>query len=44
MYVIDLDKKVLKDTRFKEANPNYNSIKPCVYVGQSAKKPEARFE
>ncbi len=44
VYVIDLDKKVLKERMFKNANPNYNPIKPCVYVGQSAKTPENRFE
>ncbi|SVB01842.1 uncharacterized protein METZ01_LOCUS154696, partial [marine metagenome] len=30
--------------KFKERNPNYVDGKPCVYVGQSSLKPEARFK
>jgi len=43
VYVIELDKKVLKDKRFRAKNPDYIEGKPCVYVGQSAQKPEVRF-
>ena len=44
IYVIELSKNVLKDKKFREANPNYKEGKPCVYVGSSAKTPEKRFE
>jgi hypothetical protein len=43
IYVIELDKKVLKHKKFKDANPDYNPDKPCVYVGYSSKTPEQRF-
>ena len=44
IYVIELNKNVLKDKKFREANPDYKEGKPCVYVGSSAKTPEKRFE
>ena len=43
VYVIGLDKEVLKHKKFRERNPDYNEDKPCVYVGQSAHPPEKRF-
>ena len=43
VYVIGLDKEVLKHKKFRERNPDYNEEKPCVYVGQSAHPPEKRF-
>jgi hypothetical protein len=43
VYVIELDKEVLKNSSFRNANPAYNKSKPCVYVGQTAKTPEERF-
>lgn len=44
VYVIELDKKVLQKSAFCEANPDYDTEKPCVYVGQTAKSPQERFE
>ncbi len=44
IYVIELDKAVLKENRFIEDNPNYETGMPCVYVGMSARSPEERFE
>jgi len=44
VYVIELDKAVLGKRKFEEVNPDYDPAKPCVYVGQSAKKPEGRFQ
>ena len=44
IYVIELDKQVLKHKKFKTVNPNYNPKKPCVYVGYTSKSPEVRFE
>jgi len=43
IYVVELDKKVLEDRKFTEANPNYNPAKPCVYVGITGLTPEKRF-
>ena len=43
IYVIELDKEVLKKRRFKEANPDYVEGKPCVYVGMTSKSAEDRF-
>ena len=44
IYVIDLDKKVLKEKKFLKENPLYSKDKPCVYVGYSSKTPEIRLE
>lgn len=43
VYVIGLDKEVLKHKKFRERNPDYIEDKPCVYVGQSAHPPKKRF-
>ena len=44
IYVIELDKRVLKRKKFIQANPNYIEGKDCFYVGYSSKTPEIRFE
>ena len=44
VYVIELDKKVCKIKKFRKKNPNYIIGEDCVYVGQSIRKPELRFE
>ena len=44
IYVVELDKKVLSDLRFKKANPNYIEGRRCFYVGQTGKTPEQRFK
>ncbi len=44
VYVIELDRKVLNNTRFRRKNPNHREDKPCVYVGATAHSPEKRFE
>ena len=44
VYVIALNKKVLKSKKFLEDNPDYKDGKPCVYVGMTARAPEERFE
>ena len=43
IYVIELDKEVLSKKKFREANPDYEEGKPCVYVGMTNKTPEERF-
>ena len=35
VYVIELDKDVLYEAKFKKANPDYVTGKPCVYVGMT---------
>lgn len=44
IYVIELDLKVLKDKRFRDANPNYMEGKKCFYVGRTGRTPEERFQ
>jgi len=44
VYVIELDKEVLKSKKFRKRNPNFNPKKACFYVGQSVHKPEIRFK
>ena len=44
VYVIELDKEVIKSKRFKKCNSNLNSNKPCFYVGQTCHDPDIRFK
>ena len=45
VYVIELDKKVFTENRkFREANPQYNGVLECLYVGMSSKSPLERFK
>ena len=44
IYVIELDKAVLSKKKFREANPDYEEGKPCVYVGMTGKSPEQKFQ
>jgi hypothetical protein len=44
VYVIELDKDVLYEARFKKANPDYVSGMPCVYVGMTGLDPDTRFD
>ena len=44
VYVIKLDKEVLKSRKFRERNPNLNPHRSCFYVGQTAHDPEVRFK
>ena len=39
VYVIELDQSVSEIKKFRDMNPKYFKGDPCVYVGQSAKKP-----
>ena len=43
VYVIRLRDEVLKDGKFREANPQHDPRKPCVYVGCTARDPEVRL-
>ena len=44
VYVIELEVKVAGLRKFRLKNPKYIKGNDCVYVGQSSKKPEIRFE
>ena len=44
VYVIELSNDVLLKSRFRKANPDYVSGKPCVYVGMTGLDPDVRFD
>jgi len=45
IYVIELSKKVFTENRkFREANPQFNGVSECLYVGMTSKTPKERFE
>lgn len=44
VYVIELNNDVLFETKFRKANPNYVTGKPCVYVGMTGHDPDTRFD
>ncbi len=45
VYVIELSKKIFTERKkFRDANPQFNGVLECLYVGMSSKTPEERFE
>ncbi len=45
VYVIELSKRVYTDNpRFRAANPQFNGVLQCLYVGMTSKTPKERFE
>ena len=44
VYVIELSREVLLESRFRRANPDYQNGKPCVYVGMTGLLPDERFD
>ena len=45
IYVIELSKSVFsQDSKFRKANPQFNGVLQCLYVGQTSKSPKERFE
>lgn len=45
IYVIELSKKVYSENKkFREANPQFNGVLECLYVGMTSKDPKERFE
>ena len=44
VYVVELSKDVLYEPRFRRANPDYVTGKPCVYVGMTGLDPDVRFD
>lgn len=45
VYVVELNKRVFSENRkFREANPQFNGVLECLYVGMSSKTPQERFK
>jgi hypothetical protein len=44
VYVVELSLDVLREPRFRRANPDYQPGKPCVYVGMTGLSPDERFD
>ena len=45
IYVIELSKKVFNENvKFRVANPQFNGVLQCLYVGMTSKTPKERFE
>ena len=45
VYVVELSKAVFSENmKFREANPQYNGVLECLYVGMMSKSPKVRFE
>lgn len=44
IYVVELSKKVFTENRkFRTANPQFNGVLECLYVGMTSKTPKERF-
>ncbi len=44
VYVVELSKKVFtENTKFRIANPQFNGVLQCLYVGMTSKTPSDRF-
>src|SRR5580698_9426792 len=45
VYVIELSKRVFtENTKFRTANPQFNGVLQCLYVGMTSKTPAERFK
>ncbi len=44
VYIVELSKKVFSEnTKFRIANPQFNGVLQCLYVGMTSKTPTERF-
>jgi len=44
VYVVELSKRVFtENTKFRTANPQFNGVLQCLYVGMTSKTPKERF-
>ena len=44
VYVIELSRRVFtENARFRAANPQFNGVLQCLYVGMTSKTPQERF-
>lgn len=45
IYVIELSKRVFtENAKFRAANPQFNGVLECLYVGMTSKTPKERFK
>lgn len=45
VYVVELSKKVFtENARFRAANPQFNGVLECLYVGMTSKTPQERLQ
>ncbi|MGB5378644.1 ribose-5-phosphate isomerase [Muriicola sp.] len=45
IYVIELSKRVFtENVKFRLANPQFNGVLECLYVGMTSKTPKERFQ
>src|SRR6186997_1222552 len=45
VYVVELSKRVFTESaRFRNANPQFNGVLQCLYVGMTSKTPAERFK
>ena len=45
VYVVELSKRVFtEDASFRAANPQFNGVLECLYVGMTSKTPQERFK
>ncbi|MEO8147671.1 MAG: hypothetical protein ABI723_08550, partial [Bacteroidia bacterium] len=45
VYVIELSKRVFtEDSKFRNANPQFNGVLECLYVGMTGKTPAERLK
>ena len=45
MYVVELSKRIFtENARFRAANPQFNGVLECLYVGMTSKTPAERFK
>ena len=45
VYVIELSKRIFtENTKFRLANPQFNGVLECLYVGMTSKTPKERFK
>jgi hypothetical protein len=45
VYVVELSKRVFSEnTRFRIANPQFNGVLECLYVGMTSKDPKERLQ
>ena len=44
IYVIELSKRIYtENTKFRLANPQFNGVLECLYIGMTSKTPKERF-
>lgn len=45
VYVIELSKRIFtENAKFRAANPQFNGVLECLYVGMTSKTPKERFQ